>query len=183
MTTGTVAAHVWPLFPTSLKNATKIIDDRKIYQHLSVLQCRQQYVQSWSAIVLNNASEIVAAHVWPTFLRKRKSVLMVRDLRQTIVWNRYFFLHGMKAEFQCVMFCWLCKTRIGGDSFSSTITYLLDFYTNKTKQYLQAKIIVPWWNITCCLQFRWKSNSQIFITIESCVLKLCQQYASRTKKN
>ena len=59
------------------------------------------------------------------------------------------------------------KTRIGGRFFSSTASDLLDFRTNKTEQYLQTKVFVPWWNITCRLQFRRNSNSQNFITFRS----------------
>ena len=46
-----------------------------------------------------------------------------------------------KEEIQFHMFYSLCKTRIGGGSISSTTRYLLEFYTGKTKQYLQAKVI------------------------------------------
>ena len=50
---------------------------------------------------------------------------------------------------------------ITGYSFSWPTSDLLDFYANKTEEYLQTKVHMPWWGITCCLQFRRNSHSKL----------------------
>ena len=99
-------------------------------------------------------------YVFKYLLNQSKTYLKLKIL---FVFDVRFYAKALNWSSICHV--WLQNTDLQALLFIDN-QRLIGFLHKKTEQYLQTKVVMPWWGITCCLKFRRNPSKQNFITLK-----------------